>query len=83
MTRSLTGDWTRELPHSKPALYLGYRGGGEVQLKTVLLVSWRHGKNNRNDANIKKDGDENSGCKMVDGVDVNVFVSMESGPHNM
>ena len=62
---------------------LGYRGGGEVQLKTVLLVSWRHGKNNRNDANIKKDGDEHSGCKMVDGVDVNVFVSMESGPHNM
>ena len=29
MTRSLTGDWTRELPHSKPALYhIGYRGGG-------------------------------------------------------
>ena len=21
MTRSLTGDWTRDLPHSKPALY--------------------------------------------------------------
>ena len=29
MTRSLTGDWTRDLPHSKPActLPLGYRGG--------------------------------------------------------
>ena len=26
MTRSLTGYWTRDLPHSKPAL--GYRGGG-------------------------------------------------------
>ena len=22
MTRSLTGEWTRDLPHSKPALYL-------------------------------------------------------------
>ena len=21
MTRSLSGDWTRDLPHSKPALY--------------------------------------------------------------
>ena len=21
MTQSLTGDWTRDLPHSKPALY--------------------------------------------------------------
>ena len=29
MMRSLTGDWTRDLPHSKPALLpLGYRGGG-------------------------------------------------------
>ena len=26
MMRFLTGDWTRDLPHSKPAL--GYRGGG-------------------------------------------------------
>ena len=26
MTRSLNGDWTRDLPHSKPAL--DYRGGG-------------------------------------------------------
>ena len=28
MTQSLTGDWTRDLPHSMPAL--GYRGGGSV-----------------------------------------------------
>ena len=26
MIRSLAGDWTRDLPHSKPAL--GYQGGG-------------------------------------------------------
>ena len=24
MTRSLTGDWTRDLPHSKPASYMKY-----------------------------------------------------------
>ena len=30
MTRSLTGDWTRDLPHSKPALY----GGGWEKIKT-------------------------------------------------
>ena len=28
MTRSLTGNWTRDLPHSKPAL--GYRGRGVI-----------------------------------------------------
>jgi len=28
MTRSLTGDWARDLPHSMPAL--GYREGGSV-----------------------------------------------------
>ena len=31
MTRSLTGDWTRDLSHSKPALH-HYRGGGHANL---------------------------------------------------
>ena len=43
MTRSLTGDWTQDLPHSKPALYkLGYRGDGFnfwYNLVNVLCVS--------------------------------------------
>ena len=34
MTRSLPGDWTRDLPHSKPALYhyKGYQGGGSMYM---------------------------------------------------
>ena len=39
ITRSLTGDWTRDLPHSKQALLtLGYRGGGpwlEIELAST------------------------------------------------
>ena len=42
MTRSLTGDWTLDLPHSEPAL--GYRGGGvcyseKISLLKLLLYS--------------------------------------------
>ena len=38
MTRSLTGDWTRDLPHSMPALdHLGYRGGGSSFNDTISL----------------------------------------------
>ena len=38
MTRSLTWDWTRDLPHSKPALVsLGFRGGSRQNL-TLLFV---------------------------------------------
>ena len=33
MTQSLTGNWTRDLPYSMPALYhSGYRGGGLVHI---------------------------------------------------
>ena len=41
MTRSLTGDWTRDLPHSKPALLpLGYRGGSAFKdLCIVYCIS--------------------------------------------
>ena len=48
VTRSLTGDWTRDLPHSNPALIpLGYRGGGlvtnkcNVCLYKVVHIVWR------------------------------------------
>ena len=35
MTQSLTGDWIRDLPHSKAStLPLGYRGGGVGPIKT-------------------------------------------------
>ena len=33
MTRSLTGDWTRDLPHSKPALY-------HYAIKAVHILTW-------------------------------------------
>ena len=32
MTRSLTGDWTRDLQLDAITLPLGYRGGGDFQL---------------------------------------------------
>ena len=40
MTRSLTGDWTQDFPHSKPALPLGYRGGGTILDDLLLFRSW-------------------------------------------
>ena len=37
MTRSLTGDWTRDLPHSKPALY---HKAIEEAVVTSVISSW-------------------------------------------
>jgi len=39
MTRSLTGDWTRDLPHLKPPL--GYRGGGIEAVNLEILLKLR------------------------------------------
>ena len=37
--RYLTGDWTRDLPHSKPALIpLGYRGGSRKGVKQLIML---------------------------------------------
>ena len=39
MTRSLTGDLTRDLPHSKPST-LGYRGGGKQVVETLYKAGF-------------------------------------------
>ena len=44
MTRSLTGDWTRDLPHSKPALcFLNLNN--KVMFKCVLIEYWFYSGN--------------------------------------
>ena len=40
MMQSLTGVWTRDLTHSKPALYhFGYRGGGPIYFEPQRFIS--------------------------------------------
>ena len=41
MTRSLTGDWTRDLPHSKPALY-HYAIEEAVECSCKTLAKHKH-----------------------------------------
>ena len=43
-TRSLTGDWTRDLPHSMPPL--GYRGGGDGSFFKLVKEKRLHHQTN-------------------------------------
>ena len=45
---SLTGDWTRDLPHSKQALSLplGYRGGGTIANMTKIKANLQKARPN-------------------------------------